>query len=298
MGDSCRAVEITRSTTCSDKAWLDALFTDTIEIHACMAHTTGKDFGFTERIIDQQIVNFMLDGTMRAQIGNEHYQLGPGSVIWVAAGVPHSFHLAQPGRGFSMLNTRWRIQQRTRFLRPPEDVIVHHDRWDLRALFEMMIDEHQHPAAQPERLLKLLYLIYTDLHRQSAPLGRRQRLHLHELIRQQPAERPTPSDLADVIGLSPDYFRRVFNRTFGCSPKRWLLRERIFIASERLQESPHIRIGDLAEELGYTDLALFSRQFNDVIGMSPSAYRNQIRWGANHLAAESTAGHSAKASSP
>jgi AraC-like DNA-binding protein len=86
-------------------------------------------------------------------------------------------------------------------------------------------------------------------------------------------ERPTPTDLAAVLRLSPDYFSRIFRRTFGVSPRKWLVRERVGQAAVRLLDAPELTISEVAYEFGYEDIFLFSRQFKAVTGRSPSSYR-------------------------
>ncbi|MBA3846299.1 MAG: helix-turn-helix domain-containing protein [Planctomycetes bacterium] len=44
----------------------------------------------------------------------------------------------------------------------------------------------------------------------------------------------SPADLARAIGLSPDWFARVFQRAVGESARRWIMRRRLHIAAERL----------------------------------------------------------------
>ncbi len=41
---------------------------------------------------------------------------------------------------------------------------------------------------------------------------------------------------------------------------------------------PSLTIADIAEKVGYTDLANFSRVFRRLTGISANEYRNQIIW--------------------
>ena len=87
-----------------------------------------------------------------------------------------------------------------------------------------------------------------------------------------PNQRLKPRDLANAAGLSPDYFRRVFHRTHGLSPRQWLVRQRLSYALVLLQETP-LRVGEIAQRLGYANLHLFSLQFRDGFGRSPKFFR-------------------------
>lgn len=81
-----------------------------------------------------------------------------------------------------------------------------------------------------------------------------------------------PAALPHGLRLTPDYFARIFRRTYGVSPRTWIVRERIKLAALRLTES-QLSIGEVANEFGYGDIFFFSRQFKQVMGRSPRSYR-------------------------
>ncbi len=92
------------------------------------------------------------------------------------------------------------------------------------------------------------------------------------LHRLEPSRRPNSGDLAARLQLSRDYFNRLCRATFGMSAERWLIRQRVEAAAMRLVESDR-RVSEVADEFGYRSLYFFSRQFRQVMGLSPSAYR-------------------------
>lgn len=83
---------------------------------------------------------------------------------------------------------------------------------------------------------------------------------------------PTPADLAAVIDRSPDHFARRFQRSFGMSPRRWLVIERIRAVARDIREDP-APIDDIAERYGFTNRSHFGRQFRDVMGSTPGRWR-------------------------
>lgn len=87
---------------------------------------------------------------------------------------------------------------------------------------------------------------------------------------------PSPSDLAKELGLSPDYFARVFRRSLDRSPRAWLVEERVRSAAASLLESDG-SISAIAAAHGYTGLTLFGRQFRAVMGRSPRDWRLRHR---------------------
>ncbi len=73
-------------------------------------------------------------------------------------------------------------------------------------------------------------------------------------------------------GLSETHFRRAWNKRFTCSPAHYIAALRIGEAC-RLLANPGLRIGDIAEQVGYKDVFHFSRRFHQMTGQSASAFR-------------------------
>jgi AraC-like DNA-binding protein len=136
------------------------------------------------------------------------------------------------------------------------------------------------PPFAKERMRALLLGLLTELARsQSAAqprnlLSRSQRARIAQVVGEASRRWPAPSDLARAVELSPDYFTRCFRRTYNVPPRRWLLEERMRLATVRLLES-NATISQLARELGYEDVFTFSRVFKSVHGLSPTHYRQQ-----------------------
>lgn len=80
--------------------------------------------------------------------------------------------------------------------------------------------------------------------------------------------------LASIAYVSEAHFIRTFKETFGETPHRYLQRRRIERAmwDLRASEKP---ITDVAIAVGFTSLGTFSRTFRDVVGVSPSAFRQR-----------------------
>lgn len=72
--------------------------------------------------------------------------------------------------------------------------------------------------------------------------------------------------------IDPAYLCRLFRRFDHQSPYQFLMRQKMNLAAERLQESG-ATIRRVAGELGFDDPYHFSRSFKQVFGISPDAFR-------------------------
>lgn len=81
-------------------------------------------------------------------------------------------------------------------------------------------------------------------------------------------------EIARFVGLAPDYFRKVFHATYGMSPKRWLMEERVRQAARRLLES-EMTVGEIARGVGYRSGTDLARAFGAVYGCSPARFRKR-----------------------
>ena len=80
--------------------------------------------------------------------------------------------------------------------------------------------------------------------------------------------------VAEDVNLSLSRFTHVFTDTIGVSPYHYLMNLRIARAKELLEYSA-LRVGEIAESVGFADPLYFSRIFRKYAGTSPRAYREQ-----------------------
>lgn len=83
------------------------------------------------------------------------------------------------------------------------------------------------------------------------------------------------SDVADHAYVSQWHLSKLLNRQTGQSFSDILNNIRIEKAKVLLIE-PSLRIGNIAEEVGFLDIAHFSRVFKKLTGISANEYRNKI----------------------
>lgn len=84
--------------------------------------------------------------------------------------------------------------------------------------------------------------------------------------------------LAAAAAVSRHHFARCFTRTYGESPMRYVTRRRIERAQDLLR-SANLTVTEVCMLVGYTSLGSFSSRFRELVGESPSEYRD--RWAAS-----------------
>ena len=95
-----------------------------------------------------------------------------------------------------------------------------------------------------------------------------------ELIRDNLDADVTVSDLAACIGVSAAHFARLFKASYGVSPHRFIMSERIAKAKTLLTGS-HWTVAYIAAELGFSNHSHFTKVFHSLVGvMTPSQFRD------------------------
>ena len=83
-------------------------------------------------------------------------------------------------------------------------------------------------------------------------------------------------ELAEVAGISPFHFSRLFKQTLGQSPHQFVMNFRVERA-KKLLANPDAPLIDVALSCGFADQAHFSRVFKQIAAMTPREYRTSLR---------------------
>jgi AraC-like DNA-binding protein len=263
------------------EAFVDSMFRDAaVQFHQGGELTVAPDWAAPLLSFPLHLLYFVTEHGFVGRINNQPIRVEAGSLLWVMPNVMRQFWI-EPGKPpFGVRWFRTGIYVGSKPLRLADDFLLVEDAWEAGQIMQQIVNEM--PSNLPlgqARLRSLLILLFTSAVRLrdrklegGHSLSRSQRLKLTKLVRDHATGRLTPADLAAELDLSPDYFARLFRKSFGLSPRAWLVDQRIRHASAALVSSNRT-VSQIALDYGYDDVFLFSRQFKQVMKTNPLSYR-------------------------
>lgn len=232
-------------------------------------------------IPDYYNIWYSIEGRGAFYLNNAWYSIKPGTVFIFPPG-----QLVQsrqnPNETITNFTLHTRLQLHPTARNPFRSFLFGYairNREDFDSLMRLAVDagRQRDPLGQHQahRLsLSLIDLLWRDAHEPQRGEAERRILKLVEAIDRQPGGSWNLAREADRCGLSRTHFTRLFTRATGQSPGHYIIDRRIQRAKSLLETTP-MRISEIADALGYSDVYFFSRQFSTKSGVSPSSWRNQ-----------------------
>lgn len=235
----------------------------------------------------------VLEGSVTLEVGAHPWHAGVGEVLAIPPYLPHGWsakdvaclcvlHVARFPRD---LANRLLPGYQPRLLRLPEPKFVEYE-----SLFKRLISINGHASPQQMRLLRayleafLLVLLEADESNGSNGSNGQldqdpTRVAMHEVAAYMHIhldQRLAVAQIARQFLMSEVTLRRRFHQTFGVAPKQYLLELRLGEAQHLLANS-QLSIQEVAQQLGFFDLAHFSATFRRRFGMPPSIWRTSAQ---------------------
>lgn len=81
-------------------------------------------------------------------------------------------------------------------------------------------------------------------------------------------------ELADTIHISNVHLSRVFSKTFGMPPKKYIIERKLEAVASMLTHTA-MPINEICEQVGFIDMSYFNKLFKKKYGASPRNYRKK-----------------------
>jgi len=229
-------------------------------------------------------IEYVVRGTGTLKLGRREHRLQPGCLFSYGPGISQDI-TADPGQSlvkyFVDFSGRRARALLTGCRLAPGRVAQMFPPNGLQGVFEELIrcgiNATRHSPEICAKLLECLGLEIVDSH---APLAGAERLafttyyqartHIETHFRRL----KTLHEISAERRVNNAYLCRLFRRYDHQSPYQFLLRLKMNLAAERLQQ-PGALVKQVAEEIGFGDPFHFSRAFKTVFGLSPDAFRRR-----------------------
>lgn len=269
--------------TLTPDEWMVALVADDTELivddfyHGYYRRRAADTGSAVQRVLDSHCMKMAVHGAQSLTAAGRDRTLEPGGLLWASPGVEL---LESPAGSHACYYVQFELVQKGRALRLVDDVVELTNAWEVLQYFKQLVveaDTSRWGGGQRLRSLMSLLCIgvfrLCEARRRKEPVLSDDQCHkVKGFFADHASERLSSAELAGAVNLSQDYFTRLFRATFGEPPRKWMVRQRLRIAAERLKATS-LTIKQIAYDLGYDDVYLFSRQFRSFIGMSPRAFR-------------------------
>jgi AraC family transcriptional activator FtrA len=98
---------------------------------------------------------------------------------------------------------------------------------------------------------------------------------LMDWLRSHPAQPHTVASMAERAAMSPRTLQRQFQQATGFGPVEWLIRERVAIVKDML-EQPDVPLAQIAERAGFGSEESLRHHFRRLTATTPGAYRKRF----------------------
>jgi AraC family transcriptional regulator len=239
------------------------------------------------------------DGLVRRTVGNQCQEavpatgtiwlspIGVGDQVTITAPIPETIHLYQSATLFRRLSDDFNLPGRPahsiRYVAGVRDEMIH--QIGLSLLAEMtnetaagrMLAEMASLTLAARLIHKYCdgapHAITTPL---SIQLGHVRLRRVLDYISAHLADGMTLTDLAQIAGVSPFHFARIFTLAVGVPPHRYISRLRLENAMAEIAAG-RLPLAQIAMNARFSSQASFTRAFRRATGVTPGEYRSQRR---------------------
>lgn len=219
-------------------------------------------------------VDLAIKGRFDAILDGVTFRVSRGKAIFSKPGTRHEFRYA---KGLLLMSFKFRgpiIRSDPRLFDWEDQPFARSLIASLRALFD-----GGHVAVGSEFSASCLVSAFMGIHAEALRTEEEEPEIIREARRYLRTRRGRCADVTDVaahLGYSAGHASELFRRHHGRSLKRFIDRERAELAAELVEHSERT-FSQISTELGFSDVARFSRFFRRMLASSPRVYRQRRR---------------------
>lgn len=238
------------------------------------------------RVVAGHLIYALESGHVVGSVGKRSCELRPASAVWVQPGVKHAFALGPDCDDASILYCRFFVGRGETPHRLAEDFLFSEPEPQVCAILSELIgpsltDRKLETTRQRTLLAAAMCHLFEGCKRPAQQRGLRadQRERAVRFIQDHLSARISIDEIARHVGLNAAYFTQQFKLSFGVTPRAYVTNARVRAAAALLAGS-NLSVKQAAAEMGYDDIYFFSKQFKQVMHMSPRRWRSDAMRGA------------------
>jgi len=258
------------------------LFTDPSRVVGTLTHEVRGAYIIAPHSHEDLLqFDLLVDCHGRAMVGNTWHQLSDVSVMVCSPGVLHGYELERRGPAPCRVY-HLKLRADGSGVYPP--ILTGLTKMEaLQSAFRVVVQLGYLKTACPPTFLPRLAEVLCLW-----PGGEKERTgvasnQIHDdlppgmaatvsLIEDRLADPPGVEELAALSGYSVRHFDRQFQARFACTPHDYITQRRVALARGLLLD-PNLKVHEVAAQLGFSSVAIFSRWFRREVGLSPREHR-------------------------
>lgn len=252
---------------------LNNLHLEDINPRICGSQTCAPGHSFGPAIREYHLLHYVVSGKGKFYRGEQVYNLQPGEIFVIRPGEV-TFYQADS-------ETPWEYIWVGFDCSPPFAALLQEDVLKLPAAlgsFSKIISSGRSPARE-WYICGQLFDLFSQLSAACRDQQNQAEIYVRKAINYIESNYSQPMKveaIAKGLGLSRNYFCRIFHQQTGLSPQNYIVSHRLAKAAEFMTELG-LPQEEAARMAGYADVSSFSRMFKRKYGVPPGQYAAQKR---------------------
>ncbi|PCJ61914.1 MAG: hypothetical protein COA79_06360 [Planctomycetota bacterium] len=254
-----------------------------VEMVLCKHHIRNESFHNLPESLDCHLLTYVEKGFLEMKIDSKSYRVEEGQIIWISPTSIRQYYKSDDKNESRFFNLRILIPE---FKSHFKQVLLFNKNYlAFKNYFSQWhdFDLHSHPYLKSifkgiwlQFLSEYIMFNYEETEEEKT-FDFQKRKVIQEYITINIHKNIDISELANQVNLSLDYFSRLFKNTYKQAPRYYLKKIKMERAGEIIKETT-LNINQIASMLNMTNFSLFCKQFKDIYGLSPEAYRKSNRF--------------------